>query len=187
MHSWLILTLKSNKSKIKEGKTMAKLVSGQYEVLKKRATLALRKEFELNISQSELDDLVNKERDKMGGEYQILEQELQEIESQFNDLVKRKEDCVRKIINILYEKDQIKWNLYQAVTCFELKYRLTQKAKKIARENGLIRDLSNEALNLVSNEVYMANTRNKGMDEILTNIIDRCRKEINSNPQKYLE
>lgn len=166
---------------------MAKLLSGQYEALKSRVEDALRKEFELNISQSELDDLVNKERDKMGDEYKNLEQELEEIESQFNDLVKRKEDCVRKIINILYEKDQIKWNLYQAVTCFELKYRLTQKAKKIACENGLIRNLSNKALKLVSNEVYMANTCNKDMDEILTDIIDRCRKEINSNPQKYLE
>lgn len=92
-----------------------------------------------------------------------------------------------KIKNIILEKDKIKWACYQDVTYFSLNNHLTQKAKAVARENGLIRDLSNEALKLVSNEVYMANTRNKDMDEILTNIIDRCRKQINSNTQKYLE
>ena len=167
--------------------TMAKLLSGQYEALKERVTDALRKEFELNISQSELDDLVNKERDRMGDEYKNLEQELQEIESQYNSLKEREGICTRKIKNIIFEKDKIKWDCYQDVTCFSLNNHLTQKAKKIARENGLIRNLSNKASKLVSNEVYMANTRDKDMDEILTNIIDRCLKEINSNPQKYLE
>ena len=166
---------------------MAKLLSGQYEALKSRVEDALRKEFELNISQSELDDLVNKERDKMGDEYKNLEKELQEIESQYNSLKEREDVCVRKIKNIILEKLKIKWASYQDVTCFSLNNLLTQKARTIARENGLIRDLSNEALRLVSNEVYMANTRNKDMDEILTDIIDRCRKEINSNPSKYLE
>lgn len=166
---------------------MAKLLSGQYEALQNRVTDALRKEFELNISQSELDDLVNKERDKMGDEYKILEKELQEIESQYNSLKEREDICIRKIKNIILEKDKIKWGYYQDVTYSSLNNRLTQKAKKIACENGLIRNLSNEALKLVSNEVYMANTRNKDMDEILTSVIDRCRKQINSNPQKYLE
>lgn len=166
---------------------MAKLLSGQYEALKSRVTDALRKEFELNISQSELDDLVNKERDKMGDEYKNLEKELQEIESQYNSLKEREDICTRKIKNIILEKDKIKWGCYQDVTYFSLNNHLTQKAKKIARENGLIRNLSNEVLKLVSNEVYMANTRNKDMDEIFTNIIDRCRKEINSNLSKYLE
>lgn len=166
---------------------MAKLLSGQYEALQNRVTDALRKEFELSIPQSVLDDLVNKERDKMGGEYQILEQELQEIESQYDSLKERKDICTRKIKNIILEKDKIKWGCYQDVTYLSLNNRLTQKAKAVARENGLIRDLSNEALKLVSNEVYMANTRNKDMDEILTDIIDRCRKEINSNLSKYLE
>lgn len=166
---------------------MAKLLSGQYEALQSRVTDALKKEFELSIPQSELDDLVNKERDKMGDEYKNLEKELQEIESQYDSLKERKDICTRKIKNIILEKDKIKWGYYQDVTYISLNDRLTQKAKKIARENGLIRDLSFEALKLVNNEVYMANTRNKDMYEILTNIIDRCRKQINSNPQKYLE
>lgn len=166
---------------------MAKLLSGQYEALQNRVTDVLRKEFELSIPQSVLDDLVNKERDKMGDEYKNLEKELQEIESQYNSLKEREDICIRKIKNIILEKDKIKWACYQDVTYLSLNNRLTQKAKAVARENGLIRDLSNEALKLVSNEVYMANTRNKDMDEILTNIIDRCRKEINSNLSKYLE
>lgn len=172
---------------------MAKLLSVQYEALKERVTDALRKEFELNIPQSELDDLVNKERDKMGDEYknlekelQEIEKELQEIESQYDSLKERKDICVRKIKNIILEKDKIKWDLLSRCNTPNLKHHLTQKAKAVARENGLIRDLSDEALKLVSNEVYMANTRNKDMDEILNNIIDRCRKQINSNPQKYL-
>lgn len=165
---------------------MAKLLSGQYEALQSRVTDALKKEFELNIPQSVLDDLVNKERDKMGDEYKNLEKELQEIESQYNSLKEREDVCVRKIKNIILEKDKIKWACYQDVTYSSLNNHLTKKAKAVARENGLIRDLSNEALKLVSNEVYMANTRNKDMDEILTDIIDHCRKEINSNPSKYL-
>lgn len=165
---------------------MAKLLSGQYEALKSRVRDALKKEFELNIPQSVLDDLVNKERDKLGDEYKNLEKELQDIESQYNSLKEREDVCVRKIKNIMLEKFKNEWAWYQDVTYSNLNNNLTIKAKAVARENGLIRNLSNEALKLVSNEVYMANTRNKDMDEILTDIIDRCRKKINSNPSKYL-
>ena len=158
---------------------MAKLLAGQYEALKDCVKDALKKEFELNISQSELDDLINKEKNKLGGEYLILEQELQEIE-------KREKICIEKIKNII-EKELIGGPYYTKITCFILNHLLTIKAKKLARENGLIKELSNEVDKLVSKEVYMVDTHKKNMDEILNSIIDRCRKEINSNLSKYLK
>lgn len=165
---------------------MAKLLAGQYEALKDCVKDALKKEFELNISQSELDDLINKEKNKLGGEYLILEQELQEIESQYTALKKREEICIGKIKNIV-EKDLIEGYYQQKITCFQLNHLLTIKAKKIARENGLIRNLSTSLDKLVSKEVYMVDTHKKNMDEILNSVIDRCRKEINSNLSKYLK